>query len=176
MVFLAILLSFVAFVSYSQPTEAYSITASAPYKKGTVIYTRSNAYRMAYKVTSSNKKNPQVTCLATYGWAEHIIIPPKIKVYGITYKVTAIAKNAFRGYTPMTSVTIGKNVKKIGDNAFKNATNLEQLRITSKELTSLGNNVLEGDEKLTRIITKSRDVCNMFREAVKDAGLDTVLQ
>ncbi len=146
--------------------------AGTPLKKGTRIFTCYESYRMVYKVTSSSKKNPEVSCVATYGFQQHIEVPAKVKYNGVKYKVTAIGKNAFRGYSPATSITIGKNVTTIGDNAFKNCNNLELLKCPSRVLESLGSGALEGCEALNLIITKTDDVQDMFKAAVKNAGLN----
>ena len=55
---------------------------------------------------------------------------------GVTYKVTAIEKNAFKKNKKMKSVTIGKNVRKIGKKAFYGCKKLKKLTIKSTKLTT----------------------------------------
>ena len=64
-----------------------------------------------------------------------ITIPATIKVDGKELKVTAIAANACKGLKKLTTVTIGKNVKKIGKNAFKGCGKLAKLVIKATKLT-----------------------------------------
>ena len=44
-----------------------------------------------------------------------IAVPDSIKINGATYKVTSIAKSAFKNNKKLKTVTIGKNVSKIGE-------------------------------------------------------------
>ncbi|MCR5417757.1 MAG: leucine-rich repeat domain-containing protein, partial [Lachnospiraceae bacterium] len=93
--------------------------------------------------------------------AKNVTVPSAVTINGISYKVTSIADNAFKGNKavkklklPDTITTIGKNafmgtnlktvtipasVKKIGANAFKN-TKLKTVTIKSKKITSIGKN------------------------------------
>lgn len=51
------------------------------------------------------------------------------------YKVTEIKANACKKLTKLTKVTIGKNVAKIGKNAFKDCKNVKNLTIKTALLT-----------------------------------------
>ena len=61
-------------------------------------------------------------------------IPDKIKVNGKKYKVTAVADKAFYNNKQIKSVTIGKNITKIGKNAFSGSS-VTKLTVKSKKLT-----------------------------------------
>lgn len=50
-----------------------------------------------------------------------VTIPDVVDYDGVTYSVTGIGSGAFRRCTSLTSVTIGKNVESIGDEAFFNS-------------------------------------------------------
>lgn len=63
-------------------------------------------------------------------------IPAAVKIKGKTYKVTAIKANACKGSKKLTSLTIGKNVKKIGAKAFYNCKKLKSIVIHTKKLTA----------------------------------------
>lgn len=67
-----------------------------------------------------------------------IVVPSKVKIGKKEYKVTAISTKAFEGYGKLRSVTIGKNVKKIGKSAFKGCKKLKTITIQSKKLTKKG--------------------------------------
>ena len=64
-----------------------------------------------------------------------ITIPASIKVNGKTYKVTAIGAGAFKGFK-ITSLTIGKNISKIGKDAFRKCSKLKTIKINTKKLTA----------------------------------------
>lgn len=63
-----------------------------------------------------------------------ITVPDIVKINGKSYKVTQISANAFKGKNIRT-VTIGKNVKKIKQNAFKGS-KVTKLIIKTKKLTN----------------------------------------
>lgn len=66
----------------------------------------------------------------------HHTVYTKVKIDGITYKVTSIAANAFKGHKTLKRVTIGKYITSIGNKAFYKATALEKVIIKSKKLKS----------------------------------------
>ena len=53
----------------------------------------------------------------------------------MTFKVTAIEKNAFKSNKKVKNVTIGKNVTTIGKKAFYGCSKLKKLTIKSSKLT-----------------------------------------
>ena len=62
-------------------------------------------------------------------------IPESVKINGISYKVTSIAKSALKGCKSLKTVTIGKNIKKIGAAAFYNCSSLRKVTIKTSQLT-----------------------------------------
>ena len=69
------------------------------------------------------------------GKAKKIVIPATVKIGKRAYKVTSIDANAFTGETKIKSVVVGKNVKKIGKEAFAGCKNLKLIRLKTKRLT-----------------------------------------
>ena len=92
--------------------------------------------RGTFKVIKSSGKTPEVelTKLFLSKKDKYISIPKTVKVNGVTYKVTAIAKRAFAGNKNLKAVVIGKNVKEIGVMAFYNCPNLKTVTIKSTQL------------------------------------------
>jgi len=75
---------------------------------------------LIYKVTKSAAKNGEVAVTApTKKTRKTIVIPATITLNGYTFKVTSIQQRAFKSNTKLKTVTIGKNIKSIGKNAFK---------------------------------------------------------
>ena len=70
---------------------------------------------------------------------------------GIKFKVTSVATSAFKNNKKLTTVTIGKNVKKIGKTAFYGCKKLKTIKINSKVLKSVGKNALKGVNKNCKI-------------------------
>ena len=93
--------------------------------------------KATYKITRSALKNKTVTYVATTNKkASTIVIPDTVVISGVTYKVTAVEKNAFANNKKLKTVTIGKNVTTIGAKAFYGCKNIKTLIIKSKKLTT----------------------------------------
>lgn len=67
--------------------------------------------------------------------ASVISLPATIQSGGVTYKVTQIAADACKGLPALKTLTIGKNVKAIGKNAFRNCKKLKKITIKTIKLT-----------------------------------------
>lgn len=99
-----------------------------------------------YKVTDTTAKTVEYQAQSTKNKTK-ITVPDTVKITvdgkKVSYKVTSIAKNAFKSNKKLTSVVIGKNIKKIGDNAFNGCTKLKTIKINSIVLKSVGKNALK---------------------------------
>jgi hypothetical protein len=65
-------------------------------------------------------------------------VPNTVTIGDIKAKVTEIASGACKGNKKLTTVTIGKNVTKIGKNAFYKCKNLTSINIKSKKIAEFG--------------------------------------
>ena len=125
---------------------------AVPYGEGSIILF--SDYKL--QVTSSDKTNPTVECIGLENKSvKKVKIPDAVTIEGITYKVTAVADNAFSGNKKITAVTIGRNVTAIGKNVFKNCKNLKTVDIKSTTLNKIGANAFNGANKLTKITLKT---------------------
>ena len=111
------------------------------------VYTVS---KMKYKVTNSNTKGKgTVTLTGTTvkkSKLQTLTIPATVKINGVTMKITAIGNNAFRNYTKLRTVSIGKNIRTIGKNAFFKCSKLKTIVIKTSKLTAktIGANAFKG--------------------------------
>lgn len=89
---------------------------------------------------------------------KQVKIKAKVKIDGITYKVTSIGAKAFKGNKNITKVVIGKNVKKIGSKAFYNCKKLKKVTIYSKVLKKVGKKAFyrKGGKKITFKVPKAK--------------------
>ena len=87
--------------------------------------------------------------------ATNIVIPATVKVSGVTYKVTAIEKNAFKKNKNIKSVTIGKNVKTIGKEAFSSCNKLKTVKFGSG-VTTIGDKAFYKCSALAKISLPSK--------------------
>lgn len=76
-------------------------------KTGAVYVITMEGKEVSYKKQSTKKKK--------------IVIPDQVTINGYTYKVTSIADNAFKNNKNITTVIIGKNIKRIGKKLFMDA-------------------------------------------------------
>ena len=117
----------------------------SPQPKGTNLKDDTGA---AYKVTSANGKTPAVQYLAPKsGTKGTVTVPSEVTIDGVTYKVTSIAGNAFKGTKKIKKIVIGSNITSIGKNAFAGCTSLTSITI-GKNVTKIGKNAFTGCKKL----------------------------
>lgn len=78
-----------------------------------------------------------------------VTIPSSIKIDNQTFDVVSIGDTAFNKNTKITSVTIGKNVSKIGKSSFSGAKNLKTIVINSTKLkdSKVGASAFKGINK-----------------------------
>ena len=140
--------------------------------KGTVLKDSRTGY--TYKVTSAGKT---VSFSGISSSVKSVVIPATVTINGIKYRVTSvtakalyknkkitkisvgknvksIGKNAFANCTKLTSVTIGNSVTTIGDKAFFKCTALTKITIPAK-VTKIGKSAFQGCKKLKTITIKS---------------------
>ena len=124
-----------------------------PAKKGTILTVPSKKIKV--KVTSSSKKNPTVAVMKiTNKKAKKLTIPSTVKVGGVTYKVTAVASQAFKGNKNLTNITIGRGITKIGNEAFSGCKNLKKITVTTGKLKTISKSAFKGINKKATITVK----------------------
>lgn len=124
-----------------------------PAKKGTILTVPSKKIKV--KVTSSSKKNPTVAVMKiTNKKAKKLTIPSTVKVGGVTYKVTAVASQAFKSNKNLTNITIGRGITKIGNEAFAGCKNLKKITVTAGNLTTIRKSAFKGINKKATITVK----------------------
>ena len=138
----------------SSYTESIAkLTSPSPQPKGTNLKDDTGA---AYKVTSANGKTPAVQYLAPKsGTKGTVTVPSEVTIDGVTYKVTSIAGNAFKGTKKIKKIVIGSNITSIGKNAFAGCTSLTSITI-GKNVTKIGKNAFTGCKKLKSITIKTK--------------------
>ena len=104
----------------------------------------------SYQISSSEGKNTGIVFLKPEDNASSDVdVPDTISIDGKDYKVTSIAADAFLNNKKLKKLKIGRNINKIGKNAFKNCKNLRKIIITSEKLkaSSIGKNAFKGTSK-----------------------------
>lgn len=97
-----------------------------------------------YKVAKFTKKGKKITggtliYMGTCNDVAKVTIPDSVKIGGATFKVTSITEGAFYEYnSKLSTVVIGKNIKHIGKESFKECKKLKSITIKSTNLEKIG--------------------------------------
>lgn len=108
-------------------------------KKSKLIYVVTKAGSFVSCAGTANKKAASVT------------IPSKVRLGGVTYRVTSVAANAFKDCKRLKKVTIGANVTVIGKQAFLRCKNLKTITVKSKSIKKVGSKAFKGIHKKASI-------------------------
>ena len=120
-------------VATPTPTVTPTPAASEP-KKGDTV--KDDDSKASYEVTSTESSNMTVTYISNQTTnITNITVPDEVTIKGKKYKVTEIKANAFKNNKKLKKVTIGKNIRKIGKNAFYGCKNLKSIKIKTTKLT-----------------------------------------
>lgn len=137
------------------PTPAKPSQPSAPsVSKGAAVKTKAGSFKVT-KAGGRSTAEAAFTGMKNSA-AKKITIPATVTINGVSCKVTSIAPKAFQRKTGLTKVTIGKNVKTIGKNAFSGCRKLKTIIIKSTVLKSVGKNAIKGIHKKTVIKVPKR--------------------
>ena len=106
---------------------------------------------------------------------EKLVVPTTVSVNDVTYKVTSIDKNAFKGNKNLTSADIGNNVRSIGAGAFAKNTSLKSAKL-GKKVKVIGANTFNGDSKLKTITIQSKVITKIGKKAFNGIASDAVFR
>ena len=98
------------------------------------LYTTSDG--VSYILTKNSDGSLSVALKSLSG-VKDLVIPNQLSFAGITYPVTSIARDSFKGNKELRSVTIPSNITTIGASAFENCTSLLKVT-TTNGLVSIG--------------------------------------
>ena len=90
-----------------------------------------------FQVVHNSKGTAQVIGLKNKN-LKKVTIPDTVTVDGKQYRIVSIAEAAFLNHKRMTSAVIGRNVVKIGKQAFYGCSKLKQIKIQSSVLQTIG--------------------------------------
>ncbi len=111
---------------------------------------KDSATNAEYKVTAGGTMGATVQFAKGNNTSGVVTIPDTITIDGVTYKVTTIASNAFKGNTKITQVVIKNNVTSIGKNAFNGCKSLISVTI-GNNVKTLGGNAFYNCKKLKTV-------------------------
>lgn len=104
--------------------------------------------------------------------ATTVTVPETVVIKKKKYKVTEIAKDAFKYNTKLKKITIPKTVKKIGKNAFFGCSNLKTVIIKSSSLTlkKIGAKAFSGIHKKATIKVPKKKL-KLYKTILKKRGI-----
>ena len=132
------------FLYRNNPDEAKKIIA----KIVDSIYIKSNNY---FRI----ENGAAIITGVPAGSGSTVTIPDTVESNGTSVPVTAIADDAFKGNTEITTVTIGKNVITIGKNAFASCTKLKTVK-GGKGVTTIKDSAFSGCKALKSFAAMSK--------------------
>ena len=94
---------------------------------------------------------PGLGWCANSDYTGSVNIPEAVSYKGMSYPVTSIGKQAFRGCSGLTSVSIPNSVKSIGVSAFEKCTGLSNANIPN-DITSIENGTFYDCSNLKSIV------------------------
>ncbi len=107
-----------------------SLKVSSPVSPVTSI----NKNGVRYVIKNAAKKTAVAEKGLNKKTLKKVVIPSAVTINGVSYKVTEIKAKAFQNFTRITSVTIGKNVTKIGNQSFSGCKKLKTLIFKGKKV------------------------------------------
>jgi len=128
-----------------------------------------------YKVISTTAMTAEVVKLKN-GKLTKLRIGNEVRLGGKTYRVTGIAASAFKGNKKITSVSVGKNVETIGNNAFAGCTKLKKVTIGGNGLKKIGAKAFSGCKKLKSITIKGKKLKTVGKNAFKNIHAKAVIK
>ena len=158
--------SFVFCISES----GYRVPGATP--KSAPVGAKIVAGKADYKVTKSGSA-PEVA-LTKSNAAGSFTVPASISSGGVTYKVTSIAPNAFKGNKKLKKVLVGDNIVSIGKAAFAKCPKLKAATLGTSVKT-VGKSVFKGDKKLKKVTVRSGALTKASaRNIVRGSKIKTV--
>ena len=128
---------------------------------------------VTYRVLDAKKKTAVVVGVGGKKWKNvtSVSIAKTVKINGVTYKVTKIGKNAFKGCKYLKKITIGSNVKKIEKGAFANCRKLASINMKKANgITSIGSKAFSKINSKAKVSVPSKKL-SKYTKMLKKAGL-----
>lgn len=133
------------------------------------------ANKIQFKVLNANAKTVAIT-KGTNKKATTVKVPNTVKVNGVSCKVVQIGKNAFKGYTKLKSVTIGKNVTTIESKAFYGCKKLSKVTFKGTAVKTIKSGAFKKTSskmtvKVPKSLKKNKKTFAKFKKSLTKSGI-----
>lgn len=132
------------------------------FKKGAEAVSKNGRYQVI-----DAKKKTAALVAAIDKKATKFEVPDTVKICGQKCKVVEIKANVFKGGSKLKKLTLGKNVAKIGKNAFSNCKKLNSIQLKGKALKSVGKGAFS--KTASKITVKTKKLTKKQKDALKKA-------
>ncbi len=138
-------------------------------RKGTTVNSKANNAVFRFTTNTQLEYVKPINAKKT-----KVTIPATVKVSGKSYKVTSIAASALKNNKKIKTLDIGKNVTKIGKNAFYGCSKLKTVTIRTTKLKTGS----IGKKAFSKIYTKAvvkvpKSKLSAYKKLLKTAGLSS---
>lgn len=124
---------------------------------------------LVFKITASDDGKKTVAVQKPVSKkAKKITIPATVLIDGYAYKVTEIAPKAFRKNSKLAQVLIGKNIQKIGKQAFDGCRKLKKVTVKATALKTVGKYAFRSISKNAKILVPKKKY-KKYAKALKNA-------
>ena len=124
-----------------------------------------------YKVINASAKTVTVTGPTDKKKVKTVNIAPTVSYSNITWNVTEISANAFKGCKNLKKVTIGSNVTKIGNQAFASCKKLKTINMKkAAKITSFGSKAFKGINSKAKITVPKKQL-KAYKKKLKKTKL-----
>ena len=124
-----------------------------------------------YNVINASAKTVTVTGPTDKKKVKTVTIAPTVSNSGITWNVTEISANAFKGCKNLKKVTIGSSVTKIGNSAFASCKKLKTVNMKkAAKITSFGKKSFKGIDGKAKITVPKKQL-KAYKKKLKKTGL-----
>lgn len=132
--------------------------------------------KIQYKVVDASAKTVAVA-KGTNKKATKVTIPATVKVNGVSCKVVQIGANAFKGYSKLKSVTIGKNVTTIEKKAFYGCKKLSKVTFKGTAVKTIKSGAFKKTSakmtvKVPKKLKKNKKTLKAFQKKLTKAGMN----
>ncbi len=143
-----------------QVSEETTAPVNGMAKSGSIEY-KTFASGKATIVSNSNKK------------AKSINVADDIALNGVVYEIAEIKSGVYKNFKKLSKATLGRNIEKIGANAFNGCSKLGKISINANNLKSVGKNAFKGVKKNAKVTVYAKDkkTYNKAVKMLKKAGL-----
>lgn len=150
-------------------TEAPAPVTEAPPLPAVGTSFIQGAYSYRVMTSKDGDFTAQITGYASAGdrkKAGKVTVPDTVNLENHDYRITSVARGAFKNSKKLKTVVIGNNVETIYRNAFKGCRKLKSVR-TGTGLKQIGRSAFSGDRKLKKITIGSLSLTRVWAGAIK---------